>query len=365
MTATVLGRLARLADTRLGGEELVLRRAWPRGEDRLLLEYAAGGATVAGQWHADRCRGAAVARATPGAVWLAGAGVVLQEGGADRKLPAVARLAAEPGAVLVVHRPERRAVVRRPGASYAKVVQSHRAGDVLAADRAARHTGAVRLAELLGADLAAGVLEWAELPGRSVHDLLADPDVPVAAVAAAGAATGRAVAALHRAPAPPGLRAHRPEDELAAAARWVQPARSLARAPAGVDDALHTAARLLAGRPGPPAVVHRDLHDKQVLVEGDEAGLLDVDTLAVGEAAVDVANLLVHLELRTCLGLAPERATAFATAFLDAYDPAPVVTARVPAYAAAIRARLACVHSFRPHEAGAAARLVDDQSGPC
>ncbi len=52
-------------------------------------------------------------------------------------------------------------------------------------------------------------------------------------------------------------------------------------------------------------LLHRDFFDKQVVVDADgRPGLLDFDTLAAGEAAVDVANMLVHLELRRCSGCA-------------------------------------------------------------
>ncbi|WP_396134697.1 phosphotransferase [Cellulomonas sp. ATA003] len=51
--------------------------------------------------------------------------------------------------------------------------------------------------------------------------------------------------------------------------------------------------------------VHRDLHDKQLLVDGSGGiGLLDFDLAAAGEAALDLANLLVHLELRVHQGCA-------------------------------------------------------------
>lgn len=361
MTGTVLERLTQPVPSEGVTGLLRLQRAWPRGDDRLLLEYANGaGSTVAGQWHADRGRGEAIARATPGATWIADAGVVLQRDGADRRLPALARLLGEPGATLVVHRPERRAVVRRPGPTYVKVVRPERAPAVLAADEAARATRAVLMPRLLFADLDEGVLEWAELSGRALYDLLFDPRVSMLDLARAGTAAGRAVRALHDATPPPGMPVHRPSDEIEAATRWVQPARALSRVPPELDRALGTAAELLAQSPTPPVLVHRDLHEKQVLIEGDDAGLLDVDTLAAGEAAVDLANLLVHLDLRVALGLPAQRGRTVADAFLDAYQPTADVVARIPAYAASTCVRLTCVHAFRPAEIAGAARLVTD-----
>jgi aminoglycoside phosphotransferase (APT) family kinase protein len=86
------------------------------------------------------------------------------------------------------------------------------------------------------------------------------------------------------------------------------------------------------------------------VVDGDgRAGLLDFDTLAVGEAALDVANALVHFELRALQRLClPEQARAATLEFLDAYGPGPEVRRRLDAYADATRLRLACVYAFRP-----------------
>ena len=73
----------------------------------------------------------------------------------------------------------------------------------------------------------------------------------------------------------------------------------------------------------PTGVLHRDLHDKQLLLPEPGSGqtrigLIDVDTLAVGERALDIANLLAHLDLRRRQGLlAPARAARAADAFRE------------------------------------------------
>ncbi len=356
--STVLALLTTLRGSAAGEGPLRLRRSWPRGEGRLLLEYVDGrGTAVAGQWHDDARLGEAVARTTPGATWLAHPGVVLQPAGADRRLPVIARLLAEPGASLVVHRPERRAVIRRPGATYTKVVRPSKAAAVLASDRAARGTGAI-LPELLGVDLEAGTLEWAELPGRALDDLLLDAAVPLPELARAGASTGRALRSLHSSAPSAGIAYHDAAAEVEVVTGWRKAALAFASGPPGLDRVIDEAAALLAEPPSAPVLVHRDLHEKQVLIDGDRTGLLDLDTLADGEAAIDLANLLVHLELRVALGPTPERSQAVAAAFLDAYGPSPDVVARIPGYAAATRARLACVYAFRPAEAAAAAALL-------
>ena len=118
------------------GRILRLRRAWPRGPGHLLLEYRDGDSSVAGQWFADSDRLRAVAEQTArvspeGVRSCAGAGVLLQRRGADRRLPALTDALADGAATLVVHRPERRAVVRRTRSSATTYVKMVRPGRVL------------------------------------------------------------------------------------------------------------------------------------------------------------------------------------------------------------------------------------------
>src|SRR5690625_6735516 len=69
--------------------------------------------------------------------------------------------------------------------------------------------------------------------------------------------------------------------------------------------------------------------------------MIDVDTLAVGERALDVANLLVHLELREAQGLLPaELAQAARAGFLSGSGAAELPASRVDAYTRATRLRL-------------------------
>ncbi|MBW3576005.1 MAG: hypothetical protein KY450_14430 [Actinobacteria bacterium] len=131
-----------LAELRGADGPLRLRRAWPRGPGHLLLEYVEpGGDPVPGQWFADPARLAEVAAETvagagagPGQVTaVAERGVLLQRGGADRRLAALGAVVDDETATLVVHRPERRAVVRRrrrSGTTYVKVWRPGRAPPV-------------------------------------------------------------------------------------------------------------------------------------------------------------------------------------------------------------------------------------------
>ncbi len=96
-------------------------------------------------------------------------------------------------------------------------------------------------------------------------------------------------------------------------------------------------------------LLHRDFYDKHVFVSESGAGLLALDTVAIGEPALDLANMIVHLELRALQG----RGTSWlagraAGAFLNGYDPEPAVEVRLAAYRDAAWLRLACVYAYRP-----------------
>ncbi|HEV2809673.1 MAG TPA: phosphotransferase [Acidimicrobiales bacterium] len=353
------------------GRILHLRRAWPRRPGHLLLEYRDGDSSVAGQWFADSDRLRAVAeetaRVSPDAVYChAQAGVLLQRRGADRRLPALTDVVADGAATLVVHRPERRAVVRRTRSGTTTYVKMVRPGRALPGSAG---LPGVRVPVVLAAAPHRGMVEHAELAGRPLHHLLGDAGFGSGrtdTVARAFGAVGRAVRALHDSTPPGGLPIHHPDGEVDITARWVDQALAhgvldpLDRVRAA--DALDSLGTALGSLEPPPtlALVHRDLHDKQIVVaDEDDAGLLDLDTLAVGDPAIDVANLLVHLELRLMQGHCRREVAGVAgDAFLAGYGPDRDVVARIDAYAAATRLRLVCVYAFRPCWRHLAANLL-------
>ncbi|WP_380168768.1 hypothetical protein [Jannaschia sp. R86511] len=386
------------SDLAAAGLELV--RAWPRGPEHLLLHVrpareagqsgaaraagssgAGAGAWSAGQWFADDDRAAQVAARTrvveggpaaPGVTHLLGTGVVLQPGGADRRLRGLAALVADPGVTLVAHRPERRAVVRAAdGTSFTKVVRSEQV-DALAASARWQAPG-LQVPEVLAVDREAGTVITAAVPGRTLHDLGAR------ATAQAWWQVGRAVAALHAAPAPAHAREHRLGTEADVTRTWLERAvRHGAMAPGRVaamwDGCAAALERLGGGAPTvAPVTTHRDLHDKQVLLAGDDTAgwsvsVIDLDLLAVAEPGLDLANLLVHLLLRDrqaalrSAGSAPARAGDAAEAFLAGYGPVPDL-GRVADLAVLAAARVAAVYAFRA-PVGEGADDGDDVGGP-
>jgi aminoglycoside phosphotransferase (APT) family kinase protein len=48
--------------------------------------------------------------------------------------------------------------------------------------------------------------------------------------------------------------------------------------------------------------LHRDLHDKQLILDETGVGLIDFDLAALGDPSLDLANLVVHLQGREAQG---------------------------------------------------------------
>lgn len=356
-----------------GEGPLTLERAWPRDRDRILLEYTApAGVRVAGQWFRDRDRLRRVARKTGEAAASADhvavderAGVMLQARGADRSLTRLADAVSDPGSALVSHRPERRAVVRLElprGPAYAKFLRPHR---ILAALRHGAHAQripGIRTPRLLATDVEAGLLLWSSVEGSSLYDLSGSD----ALIEAAGLA-GAALRCIHeRAPIPDPAACGR-SDEMSAVQMWLDrlaaflPDRYRAASPAG-----RRVLAALASTDSGTALLHRDFHDKQVLLGSDRTvGVIDFDTMAVGDPALDIANLLSHLELRVLQRRCqPARAAAAAEAFVAGYGAERALTKTLEAYVAAARLRLFCVYSFRPRWAQKIRPLLERGSSP-
>lgn len=284
--------------------------------------------------------------------------------GRDRRLPAL-RQAARRGEV-VAHRATRRAVVRA-GDRYLKIFRPNQSDEA-----AARHT---RMNALLGAEdfltpalvfCGPGCLTLTRLPGRSLFDLGQDLRISDTAFEHAwhqwsvawlrqqsrvrAAANRATIEALPARPAAAEL-----ENLRRIVNVWLLHAGDVPAARAqrlAVRAAAGDAAReLLEGVPDPLVWSHGDLHDKQIFVQDPDSplGLLDFDEAGRAEAAADLANLAVHLELRLGQGrLTPERYRAAYGQVLATVEALEVTPARFDAYAIATRLRLGCLYSFRP-----------------
>lgn len=330
-------------------------RAWPRARDHLLLELGPAHAPVPAQWFGSPAVTAAEASHLPESVRPdrdgAGGRLLLQPAGVDRRLTGLARTLADPGMELISHRPGRRAVVRGPadrldGCTYTKVVRPSRVASL--AERA--HQAAaldLRTPAVLAVDEWAGSVTTSAVPGTGLNAVLTTPDA-----ARACHATGAELARLHRQPIPDGLPIHDLQAELDVLDRWLAWADHF-DAPAPFAGRLNKPYDTLRTQTfdGPagdvrPVLLHRDFHDGQVLVDGDRVGLIDFDLMAVGDPALDLGNLIAHLELRELQGML-EDATPLVEAALEGYRPQPDVRRRIPVYRAVTRRRLGALYAFR------------------
>ena len=152
---------------------------------------------------------------------------------------------------------------------------------------------------------------------------------------------------------------HGPAAELAVLGDWA--GRAAAVDPAGTavrGRAFRLAERALRGlgEVERPALIHRDLHDKQVLwdpVTGP--ALLDVDTATLGDPALDAANLRAHATWRELQGIWTEEQAAVVREEVDRVAALGGIRPEtLAAYESGTIARLACVYAFRPRWRGAA-----------
>lgn len=322
-----------------------VRRAWPRDDDLVLELVGPAGAVRAGVRRPDGTVELHPPGSDPGLVGLAAA--TGDAGGSQH---------------VVAHRLGRRAVVR-DGTGWVKVVRPSKLTSVV--DRHRQFATAVattdtRVADIIAADAGRGTVLFEHLDGRPMLDHTEPVD--------AAQRVAAAVQDWWRRAAPPALPVHDAAAECAVLDSWAaSAARHRAIPPshrAAFTSAVRSAQRDLAAlRACPYRLAHRDLHDGQLLVCGDRVAVLDLDTAARADPALDIANLLAHVDLAAALGRIDEPTAAAVAAALARVLDGPAHSKAVDAYRAAARVRLVAVHAFRPGTRWAALTLLEG-AGP-
>ncbi len=191
----------------------------------------------------------------------------------------------------LTYRPGRRRTLRATGPVRTAIVKLYAAD--CAAEVAARVSSlaavppGVAVPRVLLSDPALHMVVFSEVRGDPLSGALLARDA--AACRSAGAAIGR----WHRSwrgHAPKTLRPHSADRELAILHRHTRVV-----APPLAEE-VRKAAADLAEPWDCSTVVHRDLHDEQVLL-GDRVGLVDLDKVAIGPPELDMGNLLAHADL--------------------------------------------------------------------
>jgi aminoglycoside/choline kinase family phosphotransferase len=295
----------------------------------------------------------------------------------DPELPAL-RAEREHGEV-IAYRPYMRAIIRADG-RYIKIFQP--GGAAIPAERCAQmalllDAGAFTAPEIL--HQSPDTLVFRALPGPTLREIGENHNtVDEKAFAATWAAWSRAWVAQLTAASDATRReslgtlpVHSPEVEVSVMARWLKrwlhhadrvPALASQRE-ALCASADHITTNLLGAAPDPMVWNHGDLHDMQVIARdgGPPFGLLDFDDTAQGEAARDLANLDVHLELRLRQNtLTPERYVAAHTAVMAAAEQLQVSQGRLDAYSDASWLRLAC--SSLPARSNLATGVLEERA---
>lgn len=234
------------------------------------------------------------------------------------------------------YKPERRFVAAVEGADGSRAVLRVY-GDTFercsATARAIRPGGALRVPERLGKSSRDGALALEWLPGRPLAELL--PGVPAGVLRSVGAA----LAELHR--LPPERVADGEPDE---GGRVGAAAAAAAVALPGLADRLERlaarlAARLESARRTP---VHGDFSADQVLVDGDEVAVVDLDRAERADPGGDLASFAAALELESLAGrLEPPEAEAAVAGVVAGYGAAGGPGRLTPARIAAALVRLA------------------------
>lgn len=211
--------------------------------------------------------------------------------------------------------------------------------------RRADHRG-LDVPRVIGLWREASVVVQEEVAGRPLYDVMRGGGAEVFHQALAA----DAIHALHATTLVLG-RTHGLDEELRVVTQAVERSflRGAERAIAGDWLALltHRRAALADGALCPS---HRDFYDKQLLVEGGRAVLIDFDTASLAPVEIDLANHVAHLRLRALQGYWSTRdAGQHADAFLTAYREAGGTwhADRFEWVLATTWLRLACVYAAR------------------
>jgi aminoglycoside phosphotransferase (APT) family kinase protein len=295
----------------------------------------------------------------------------------DPNLPALERLArttekvladhrvitsARPRVTVAAYRPTERAVLRIVDGEHAWFAKLVRPGE--AADLVRRHelltACGLPVPELVGHDVDEGLVIMAELRGSTLRDLVKS-DAPTWPGANALADLVRRIRTVDAADLTAMRHRLRDGPHHTALLASVLPAERdrLARLDEQLQHALDDAARR------EPMFVHGDLHERQLIVDGDRiVGLLDIDECGIGDPADDVAVPVAHLRYRALTAPNAVRIHRYADDLVAAAsDVIPPATATVAS--AAVLAGLA-TSAFRsqtddwPQQAGRVLDLIDD-----
>jgi aminoglycoside phosphotransferase (APT) family kinase protein len=235
------------------------------------------------------------------------------------------------------YKPERRYVARVPGADGGAVIKAYEEKDYPAAKGSTGtfvSRGVLCLSRWLGHSDAHALLAFEWLPGRRLGVALFDPHLEPAVVSHVGAA----LAELH-AQEPAGLARLTREAEAAVLAGLAATLGSLCpHLAARAERLARRLAACLMDEAPEDRPIHGDFHPGQVLVTGNGVALLDFDTAARGDPALDLGTFFAYLEHKALRGkISLARVDGLKTQLLHGYGTSahPLRAAWIDLYTAA------------------------------
>jgi len=197
-----------------------------------------------------------------------------------------------------------------------------------------RSDASLRVARRLGCSDPHRLIAFEWLPGRMLCERLLEPVPDRAALVA----TGTALAALHAQPAG-GLERWTRDDEITYVGALALEIGFLY--PPLADRADRVARRIsawLANARPVERVLHSDFSDTQVLIDGGDVAIIDLDSARCGDPADDLGALFAQIESYVLRGkISPGQGAASRQAILDGYrrGPDPSAADRTAPYVAA------------------------------
>lgn len=276
----------------------------------------------------------------------------------DPRLTCLEEVVRRTDGVVVSHRPGKRAVVRARRGDFVKVVRPGRSTSVLlGVARSAPFAETFRTPAVLGHD--SSTVTFSPVEGRSLHTGAEwSPDDWSRAWTQILRAWEEAILED-----PGDAPLHDASKEAEVLTSWLGKVAALpdvdvARIQGGVNEVISE----LVTSPAPNhiTIIHRDLHDKQLLWDPSEGpGLIDLDTVSSGDPSIDLGNLWAHAILRELQGLWDTRQAAIVREFIGRAGERNNAI-NYEAYARATLVRLACIYSFRPAWRRLAPQLVEE-----
>jgi len=178
-------------------------------------------------------------------------------------------------------------------------------------------------------------------------------------VAEDGDRIGELLAWIAARPLPSSLPVHGPDEEIPTLMNRLETfERTLRTPPSRARTLVREVSAALQRTSSAQILCHRDLHDKQILLNSGGHRLIDLDLASAGPPALDPANILAHVHLRWLKGADlpwEEIAGRIAEAARRDRD----IGETLPVWTASTLLRLALIYSRRRREAGFLERLMD------